>query len=208
MFKRDNIHYNRYQSLLEDAKEQSIKDMQEVEKRKKEVADFYDNLNRYRKQRELRNSEISRMSESVANDHLRTAFEAIYISALQEAGELSESGISIADILVKNYIIENGGATAIMRRNAKKTYLLDFLFECVKVAHNKDMESLLGCGSINYKDLQNIPIQIFHRCQHGILPVLKMIDQILQIMEKCDPAGQVTVTGQGTLMGHGPFGCG
>lgn len=143
MFKNDHTYLENYMYLkeMEDAKIE--KEKQITERKMKETQDLYDALNKYRKQAELKQSEIADFSESTINAHLQTVFEAIYISALQKVGPLTEADINMAQSLVKNYIKEHGGANAIMNRNSGKTYLLDFMFECAKSAHDIDMALFL-----------------------------------------------------------------
>jgi len=143
MFKPDHTIRDNCLYLKEVAENKVAKEKQMTERAKKEKEDFFIALNNYRTQAELKDSEISRMSEAVIDEHLETALEAVYISALQKVGPLTEQEIDMAQRLVKNYIKEHGGADAIMSRNSGKTYLLDFLFECAKTAHDIDMKAYL-----------------------------------------------------------------
>lgn len=143
MFKSTHTYRDNYMYFKEAAEDKVAKEKQQTEQTKKEREDFYRALNNYRVQAELKNSEISKLSESVLDEHLETVFEAVYISALEKASPISESEIELAQSLVKNYIKEHGGAASIMKKNSGKTYLLDFMFECVQNAHDIDMRAFL-----------------------------------------------------------------
>ena len=143
MFKNEHTYLDNYMYLKEVAEAKAEKEKQITERKMKETEDLYDALNKYRKNAELKQSEISNFSEDTINMHLQTVFEAIYISALQKVAPLTESEIAMAQSLVKNYIKEHGGANAIMNKNSGKTYLLDFMFECAKTAHDTDMALFL-----------------------------------------------------------------
>lgn len=152
MFNRDHNLRETYDYLVEQdnaiikAKEEK---MREKENEKQE---FYDQLNKYRKQRELRDSEISKFSEAVYDENLQTALEAIYISALEKAAPLTEEVVTMAKSLVANYIKENGGASEIMSRNAGKTYLLDTIFEAVSESHDKAMTAFFEAKDDDEKE--------------------------------------------------------
>lgn len=135
---------NRYQELKEEYLfEEQIKNKIKIsqddlmKKQSQERQDYFDKLNRYRKQLETENEKKVGLSEAVYNDLLGTAFKAIYITAL---GDISEQAEAIANKTVEDYITENGGARRIIRKNAGKTYLLDILFEFVNDAYDQEMD--------------------------------------------------------------------
>ena len=143
MFKREHAMRETYDILTEAAKEREAKEIELTEKKMKEKEDFYDAMNRIRKQRELEEANYENTSNALYDNHLQTVIEAVFVSAVQEVSSLTDDGIQIAHRLVENYIKENGGAKHIMESNAGKTYLLDFMFECVQKAHDTDMLTFL-----------------------------------------------------------------
>lgn len=155
MFKREHAMRETYDILKEAAEGRAAKDKELTEKKMKEKEDFYDAMNRIRKQRELQEADYENFSNALYDNHLQTVIEAVYISALQEVSSLTDDGIAIAQKLVENYIKEHGGAVAIMNSNAGKTYLLDFMFECVSKAHDTDMLTFLEAEEADKKEKEN-----------------------------------------------------
>ena len=152
MFNRDHNLRETYDYLVErDNEIVKIKE-EKMREKDKERQEFYDQLNKYRKQRELKDSEISNFSEAVYDENLETALEAIYISALEKVAPLTEEVVTLAKSLVSNYIKENGGASEIMSRNAGKTYLLDTIFEAVSESHDKAMTAFFEAKDDDEKE--------------------------------------------------------
>ena len=152
MFKREHAMRETYDILTEAAKEREAKDKELTEKKMKEKEDFYEAMNRIRKQRELEEADYENFSNALYNNHLQTVIEAIYISALQEVTSLSDEAIQMAQKLVENYINEKGGARHIMESNVGKTYLLDFMFECAQTARDTDMVTFLEAEEAEKKE--------------------------------------------------------
>ena len=140
MREQEHAMYDTYIALKEAAEARVNKEKQITEQRKKEAADFYEALNKDRTQNELKNSELKKFSEATYDKYLQIALEAIYISALQKVGPLSESSLKIASATVANYIAEHGGASNIIRTASGRTFLLDYVFEAVMEAHDNDMK--------------------------------------------------------------------
>lgn len=152
MFKREHAMRETYDILTEAAAERVAKDKQITEEKMKEKEDFYDALNKIRKQRELEEANYENTSNALYDNHLATVMEAIYISAVQEVSALTDDGIQMAQRLVENYIKENGGARSIMESKSGQTYLLDFMFECAAKAHDKDMITFLEAEEADEKE--------------------------------------------------------
>ncbi len=121
MFKREHAMRETYDILKEAAEQRSAKEKQITEEKMKEKEDFYDALNKIRKQRELEEANYENTSNALYDNHLATVMEAIYISAVQEVSSLTDDGIQMAQRLVENYIKENGGAKAIMESKSGRT---------------------------------------------------------------------------------------
>ena len=143
MRQRDHLYYERYLAIQEASNLKVSADKQKTEEKKKEKEDFYDSLNKYREQRELKRSELRRFAESVCDNYMETALNAIYISALQQIAPLSEESIILAEKNTANYIKEHGGARSIIRSNKGRTSLLDTIFEAVSTATNNDVTEFL-----------------------------------------------------------------
>lgn len=109
---------------------------------KKEKEDLIDNLDRYRKQRELNDVAYTKFSEAVYADLLGSALKGIYISALEQNHSLTKDDIALADKTVNDYINEAGSPKVILNRMSGKTYLLDRISTCVKEAHDDAMEDV------------------------------------------------------------------
>jgi len=152
MRRREHYMRDAYEALKEATAEKISQEKQMTEMKKREKEDFYDALNKYRKQRELSRHDISNFSEANYNMYLQTALEAVYVSALQKVGPLSDDGIQLAASLVENYIQENGGAKKIIFDRSGKTYLLDYIFEAVSIAHQKDLDAFLEAKDDEKKD--------------------------------------------------------
>lgn len=110
-----------------------------LRERDTEVQEFIAQMDKYRKQRELKDSELGKFTEAVYDNHMQTVLEAIYITALQKVAPLTEEAEEIAKSLVENYIKESGGAREIIRTKSGKTFLLDTIFEAVDDAAQKDI---------------------------------------------------------------------
>ena len=143
MRQRDHLYYERYLAIQEASNLKVSADKQKTEEKKKEREDFYNSLNKYREQRELKRSELRRFAESVCDNYMETALNAIYISALQQIAPLSEESIILAEKNTANYIKEHGGARSIIRSNKGRTSLLDTIFEAVATATNNDVTEFL-----------------------------------------------------------------
>ena len=143
MKQRDHLYYERYLAVQEASNLKASADKQKTEEKKKEREDFYDSLNKYREQRELKRSELRKFAESVCDNYMETALNAIYISALQQIAPLSEESIILAEKNTANYIKEHGGARNIIRSNKGRTSLLDTIFEAVSTATNNDVTEFL-----------------------------------------------------------------
>ena len=152
MRQRDHLFYERYVATQEAADLKVAAEKQKTEEKKKEREDFYDALNKYREQRELKQSELRRFSESVYNNYMETALNAIYISALQEVAPLSEESILLAEKNTANYIEEHDGARNIIRANKGRTSLLDTIFEAVSTAANKDIADYIELREAEEKE--------------------------------------------------------
>ena len=152
MRQRDHLHYERYIAIKEATNLKVAAEKQKTEEKKREKEDFYESLNKYREQRELKNSELRRFSESVYNNYMETALNAIYISALQQISSLSEESIILAEKNVANYIQEHDGARNIIRYNKGRTSLLDTIFEAVSTAANKDISNYIELREAEEKE--------------------------------------------------------
>ena len=152
MRQRDHLFYERYVATQEAADLKVAAEKQKTEEKKKEREDFYDALNKYREQRELKQSELRRFSESVYNNYMETALNAIYISALQQVSPLSEESILLAEKNTTNYIEEHDGARNIIRANKGRTSLLDTIFEAVSTAANKDIADYIELREAEEKE--------------------------------------------------------
>jgi hypothetical protein len=87
-----------------------------------------------------RKKAYSEFCESVKTDLLDSAIRGIYIGALQENAALTDSGMLLADTLVKNYIKESGGATAVLSKISGKTYALDYIKAVVEGTYESILE--------------------------------------------------------------------
>lgn len=152
MYNRDHSLKETYEFYHEQEKALANKADKELKERKCEVEEFYEKLNKYRKQRELKDSELGKFTEAVYDNHMQTALEAIYITALQNVAPLTEESEEIAKSLVENYIKEHGGAREIISHNSNKTYLLDTIFEAVEKAAQKDIQAFFEAEKEDEKE--------------------------------------------------------
>ena len=139
MRQREHLLYERYIAAQEAAELKVAAEKQKTEEKKQERVDFYEALNKYREQRELKQSELRRFSEAVYDNYMQTALNAIYITALENVSPMSEESYTLAEKNVANYIKEHDGARNIIRVNKGRTSLLDTIFEAVSTAANNDI---------------------------------------------------------------------
>lgn len=141
MKNREHALYEQY--LIDQKMDQELQKQKTdlMKKQSQEKFDFFAKLDRYRSQNELKKLKRVGLEEAVYNDMLATAFKAIYVSALQESGGLSERARIIAENNVDSYIKENGGAKRIVRENAGRTCLLDTIFEFVNEATQDEINN-------------------------------------------------------------------
>lgn len=144
---RETCQYflDREATITEQAEEKAVA-------RRKEIEDFRDQLDAIRKQRELTGAEFGKFTESVYDNHLQTALEAIYITALSKDAVVTEDCIELAHSLVSNYIKEQGGAREIIAHKSGKTYLLDTIFEAVDSAAQRDINFYLEAEKDDEED--------------------------------------------------------
>ena len=153
MIRNDStILYERYLSLEEEANRRVSEDKQKTEEKYREKEDFYNALNKYRYQRELKDSELRQFSEETYNKYLGMALNAIYITALEHVSPISRNSVLLAEKNVENYIKEHGGARNIISSNKGRTSLLDTIFEAVDTASKKDIAIFKEAKEVEEKE--------------------------------------------------------
>ena len=116
----------------------AAKDEQKIESKIKSHAQFLNEYYSIIQGRENARIERNKIIEGARNSELATAIKAIYITAL-EAETLTDNGIILAEELVDKWILDEGGASKIMRENKNKTYLLNRICDIVEEAALEDM---------------------------------------------------------------------
>lgn len=130
--KRDNKNiFANFQNLHESRLQLAAA---ELEKTKALEAQHEAMVNEYyaiRDKRAREERERHNLMEAARNDALSTVIKGIYIGAL-EAGSLTDDGLLLAESMVDKWIDENGGASAILSKNANGTYLLSRITQIVE----------------------------------------------------------------------------
>lgn len=138
MIKRENAFVEAMKFVRERDNNIAEKDETKINERIQEHAQF---LNKYYKIKQSRidnQIERNKIIEGARNTELSTAIKAVYITAL-EAETLTDNGLILAEELVEKWIVDEGGASKIMRENKNKTYLLNRICDIVEEAALEDM---------------------------------------------------------------------
>ena len=128
---RENSYFDAMRALKENnealAKLEESKIQASIDK-KNEWIKKYSSIRENRIQREKFHGKLL---EAARDDIFGTCLKSIYITAMAEDG-ISESGIILAESMVEGWISENGGASAILGKKQKNSYLLARLAQIVE----------------------------------------------------------------------------
>jgi len=138
MIKRENTFVEAMKFLRERNNQLAAKDEQKINERVESHADFLKKYYDIRQSRVDNQIQRNKIIEGARNTELGTALKAIYITAL-EAETLTDNGLILAEELVEKYILDEGGASKIMRECKNKTYLLNRICDIVEEAAIEDM---------------------------------------------------------------------
>lgn len=138
MIKRENTFVEAMKFLRERNNQLAAKDEQKINERVESHADFLKKYYDIRQSRVDNQIQRNKIIEGARNSELGTALKAIYITAL-EAETLTDNGLILAEELVDKYILDEGGASKIMRECKNKTYLLNRICDIVEEAAINDM---------------------------------------------------------------------
>ena len=138
MIKRENTFVEAMKFLHERNNQLAAKDEQKINERVESHADFLKKYYDIRQSRVDNQIQRNKIIEGARNTELGTALKAIYITAL-EAETLTDNGLILAEELVEKYILDEGGASKIMRECKNKTYLLNRICNIVEEAALEDM---------------------------------------------------------------------
>lgn len=138
---RHNEVIESYKSLHENraklAAAELAKENAKTALREEFVNDYY----KIQDARKRREDNRARILEAARNDALASAIKAIYITAL-EAHTLTDQSIIIAESIVDQWIKENGGASAIMKKAGENTYFLSRLAQIVEDAAEEEVKEI------------------------------------------------------------------
>jgi len=115
--------------------EAAIKEYQERMKK------FNDSIESVKEKREFQRHYHGVMKENARNTVLGDILKGIYIGAL-EAETLTDNALILAENMVDQWIIENGGASAIFAKNRGKTYLIDHIISVVEAEADKEVKEI------------------------------------------------------------------
>lgn len=139
--KRENTLLEHYKAIrANELKREKLRE-EAINKKILERNSFVNEYNRIKDSRVDRERNHGRLLEEARNNALSTSIKAIYISAL-EANTLTDDAIMLAESMVDNWIIENGGATKILNNCKNKTYLLARLSQIVEDVAEEDVEEI------------------------------------------------------------------
>lgn len=158
------VRYNNYagafKCLKANNENRALKEAQAIESESERKKQFLKDYYSIRENGEINRRRHGQLMEICRNDALGTAIKGIFIGAL-EAGTLTDNGLFLAESMVDTWIKENGGASAILKENQNKTYLLNRIAAIVEdaakeetedIENNEDDEDLKGEGSDESKD--------------------------------------------------------
>ena len=138
MIKRENTFVEAMKFINDNNKKLASKEMKKINESVQSHEDFIKKYHDIRKSRIDSQVERNKIIEGARNAELSTAIKAIYITAL-EAETLTDNGLILAEELVDKYIVDEGGASKIMRECKDKTYLLNRICDIVEEAAREDM---------------------------------------------------------------------
>lgn len=131
--RRVNESLETYKNLTATRSQLAQKETDAINEKVAENERFKDQYHSIMDKRNRLESTRSVRMEAARNDALGTIMKAIYITAL-EAHTLTDNGILLAESMVDNWIIENGGASKILGKVGNKTYLLSRITQIVEDA--------------------------------------------------------------------------
>lgn len=131
--RRVNESLETYKNLTVTRSQLAQKETDAINEKVAENERFKDQYHSIMDRRNRLESTRSVRMEAARNDALGTVMKAIYITAL-EAHTLTDDGILLAESMVDNWIIENGGASKILGKVGNKTYLLSRITQIVEDA--------------------------------------------------------------------------
>jgi hypothetical protein len=138
MIKRENTFVEAMKFLKERNAQLALKEEQKINDRIKSHSEFLKEYYNIRQSRINNQIERNKIIEGARNAELATAIKAVYITAL-EAETLTDNGLLLAEELVDKYIVDEGGASKIMRECKDKTYILNRICDIVEEAALEDM---------------------------------------------------------------------
>ena len=157
---RYNNYAEAFKCLKANNENRALKEAQAIESESERKNQFLKDYYSIRENGEMNRRRHGQLMEICRNDALGTAIKGIFIGAL-EAGTLTDNGLFLAESMVDTWIKENGGASAILKENQNKTYLLNRIAAIVEdaakeetedIENNEDDEDLKGEGSDESKD--------------------------------------------------------
>lgn len=157
---RYNNYAEAFKCLKANNENRALKEAQAIESESERKKQFLKDYYSIRENGEMNRRRHGQLMEICRNDALGTAIKGIFIGAL-EAGTLTDNGLFLAESMVDTWIKENGGASAILKENQNKTYLLNRIAAIVEdaakeetedIENNEDDEDLKGEGSDESKD--------------------------------------------------------
>lgn len=131
--RRVNESLETYKNLTASRSQLAQKEADAINEKVAENERFKDQYHSIMDKRNRLESTRSVRMEAARNDALGTVMKAIYITAL-EAHTLTDDGILLAESMVDNWIVENGGASRILSKVGNKTYLLSRITQIVENA--------------------------------------------------------------------------
>lgn len=140
---------------LKEIREANIKtEAERAAKAKKEAEDTYNEIQDLKEHYEFLRERDMKYKEKVRRECLSTSLKAIYISALQESMDLTDENIRLANSLVENFIDQEGGADAVLR---KMSYSKSYLLETMRRIVEDTEEEVVDKADEEQKDFEEVP---------------------------------------------------
>ena len=141
MAKRVNELRETALALRKNRNELALKEEAAIKEYQERMSKFNDSIESMKEKREFQRHYHGVMKENARNTVLGDILKGIYIGAL-EAETLTDDALILAENMVDQWIIENGGASAIFAKNRGKTYLIDHIISVVEAEADKEVEEI------------------------------------------------------------------
>ena len=157
------FHYMReaMAALKEIAEESNNKQQEADKKAEQEFKDKEAERNSIKEEVEFARDRHMRYKDAVTHECLKTALNGIYVSAIQRDHVLTKENINICETMMENFIKEEGGAYAVLRKMKNSTPLLEavrrIIIETEEEVVQQAEEEEKDTGDTTQQDTEEVP---------------------------------------------------